>query len=128
MVIDVAREAAISTLLLIASPCDWSDARAAQSRQISDTYAQEKERKVKGAKAKPVQARSTRTRLASYHGPGLQGRKTASGETFDKTGMVAAHPSYALGTASKSPTWVTDGIRSCASSTAGLHRRTDTRA
>jgi rare lipoprotein A len=36
--------------------------------------------------------------LASYYGPGLQGRKTASGEIFDKSEMVAAHPSYPLGT------------------------------
>ena len=36
--------------------------------------------------------------LASYYGGGLDGKKTASGERFDKTEMVAAHPSYPLGT------------------------------
>jgi rare lipoprotein A len=36
--------------------------------------------------------------MASYYGKGLHGRKTASGEAFDKTDMVAAHPTYPLGT------------------------------
>jgi len=36
--------------------------------------------------------------LASYYGPGFEGKVTASGVTFDKTAMVAAHPSYPFGT------------------------------
>ena len=36
--------------------------------------------------------------LASYYGPGLEGKVTASGATFDKNSMVAAHPSYPFGT------------------------------
>ena len=36
--------------------------------------------------------------LASYYGKGLHGRKTAGGEIFDKNEMVAAHPTYPLGT------------------------------
>ena len=36
--------------------------------------------------------------LASFYGTGLQGEKTASGELFDKKEMVAAHPSYPMGT------------------------------
>jgi peptidoglycan lytic transglycosylase len=94
----MAREAALSILLFIVSACAWSNASAAQSRQPSDTYAQEKGHKAKGAKAKAAQAKRTRTGLASYYGPGFHGRKTASGKTFDKTEMVAAHPSYPLGT------------------------------
>ena len=35
---------------------------------------------------------------ASYYGKGLHGKKTAGGEIFDKNEMVAAHPSYPLGT------------------------------
>lgn len=36
--------------------------------------------------------------LASYYGKGLQGKKTADGETFDKNQISAAHPTYPLGT------------------------------
>jgi len=36
--------------------------------------------------------------LASYYGPGLDGKKTASGIRFDMKSMVAAHPSYPFGT------------------------------
>jgi len=36
--------------------------------------------------------------LASYYGKGLHGKKTAGGEIFDKNEMVAAHPTYPLGT------------------------------
>jgi rare lipoprotein A len=36
--------------------------------------------------------------LASYYGPGFEGKVTASGARFDKNDMVAAHPSYPFGT------------------------------
>ena len=36
--------------------------------------------------------------LASYYGPGFEGKRTASGIPFDKTAMVAAHPTYPFGT------------------------------
>jgi rare lipoprotein A len=36
--------------------------------------------------------------LASYYGPGFQGKLTASGTRFDMKSMVAAHPSYPFGT------------------------------
>jgi rare lipoprotein A len=36
--------------------------------------------------------------LASFYGPGFEGKRTASGIAFDKTSMVAAHPSYPFGT------------------------------
>jgi rare lipoprotein A len=36
--------------------------------------------------------------LASYYGPGFEGKLTASGIPFDKSAMVAAHPSYPFGT------------------------------
>jgi rare lipoprotein A len=47
---------------------------------------------------KAEQVLETDTGLASYYGPGLEGNKTASGETFDSQEMVAAHPSYPMGT------------------------------
>ena len=36
--------------------------------------------------------------LASYYGPGFDGRTTASGVRFDMSAMVAAHPTYPFGT------------------------------
>jgi hypothetical protein len=36
--------------------------------------------------------------LASYYGPGLQGKTMASGVRFDMNAMVAAHPRYPFGT------------------------------
>lgn len=36
--------------------------------------------------------------LASYYGPGFDGKMTASGTRFDMKALVAAHPSYPFGT------------------------------
>jgi rare lipoprotein A len=36
--------------------------------------------------------------MASWYGPGLHGRRTASGETFDQNALTAAHPSLPFGT------------------------------
>lgn len=36
--------------------------------------------------------------IASWYGPGLHGRRTASGERFDSNDFTAAHPSFAFGT------------------------------
>jgi rare lipoprotein A len=49
----------------------------------------------------PTESRKTlesRQGLASYYGPGFEGKRTASGIPFDKTAMVAAHPTYPFGT------------------------------
>jgi rare lipoprotein A len=43
-------------------------------------------------------SRETRTGRASFIANSLNGRKTASGEPYDSTALVAAHPSYPLGT------------------------------
>ena len=40
----------------------------------------------------------TQTGLASWYGTAEQGRRTASGERFDKYAMTAAHPSLPFGT------------------------------
>jgi rare lipoprotein A len=39
--------------------------------------------------------------IASFYGPGWQGRATASGEIFDARDLTAAHPSYPGGTVVK---------------------------
>jgi len=51
-------------------------------------------------KASPVSVRplTVREGLASYYGADFQGKRTASGVKFDMNAMVAAHPSYPLGT------------------------------
>ena len=48
-----------------------------------------------------VQVKEVQTGLASYYGRGFQGKETASGETFNSQEMVAAHPSYPLGTVAR---------------------------
>jgi rare lipoprotein A len=48
------------------------------------------------AVAEPVL--ESKTGLASFYGPGLEGQKTASGEIFDSDEMVAAHRRYPMGT------------------------------
>jgi rare lipoprotein A len=47
------------------------------------------------APAKPLEVKEG---LASYYGPGFEGRVTASGARFDKNAMVAAHPTYPFDT------------------------------
>jgi rare lipoprotein A len=50
------------------------------------------------APTEPRTILEVRQGLASYYGPGFEGKTTASGIPFDKTAMVAAHPSYPFGT------------------------------
>jgi rare lipoprotein A len=52
----------------------------------------------KNSAAVTQKALKTQTGLATFYGYPFQGRKTASGERFDNTDFVAAHPSYPLGT------------------------------
>jgi rare lipoprotein A len=47
------------------------------------------------APARPLEVKEG---LASYYGPGFEGKVTASGAKFDKTAMVAAHPTYPFDT------------------------------
>ena len=46
-------------------------------------------------------APKTQIGLASFYGSAFHGKKTASGERFDNTDLVAAHPSYPLGTVAR---------------------------
>jgi rare lipoprotein A len=48
-----------------------------------------------------LQIKETKTGLASYYGRAFEGKETASGEIFDKEEMVAAHPTYPLGTVAR---------------------------
>ena len=49
-------------------------------------------------KAGACSASAGQTGEASWYGPGLQGNRTASGETFDMWAMTAAHPCLPMGT------------------------------
>jgi rare lipoprotein A len=42
--------------------------------------------------------KETKTGLASYYGRAFDGQKTANGEIFHSNDLVAAHPTYPLGT------------------------------
>jgi rare lipoprotein A len=53
------------------------------------------------ASADSLQVKETRIGLASYYGRAFEGKETASGEIFDKEELVAAHPSYPLGTVAR---------------------------
>jgi rare lipoprotein A len=48
-----------------------------------------------------VAVKDSQTGLASYYGRAFEGEATASGETFHRREMVAAHPSYPLGTVAR---------------------------
>ena len=51
-----------------------------------------------GCKSQTDSNYETKTGLASFYGQDFQGQETASGETFNKDDLVAAHPSYPIGT------------------------------
>jgi rare lipoprotein A len=70
------------TLVLIAATVLSPDVSARDTRSGKDTHA----------------AKGTRVGFASYYGKELHGKKTAAGKTFDRSEMVAAHPTYPLGT------------------------------
>ena len=69
----------------------WGPApEAAQSRAVAGSLAE-------GGGAVRVLP-GTQLGLASYYARRFEGRRTASGTTFDNDKMVAAHPSYPFGT------------------------------
>lgn len=47
------------------------------------------------------QVKETKEGLASYYGRRFEGEETASGEIFNSEEMVAAHPTYPLGTVAR---------------------------
>jgi rare lipoprotein A len=68
------------------------DSRSVQdSKQVNETQAGQVQETLE-------QVKETQSGQASFISDALQGRKTASGETFDKNELVAAHASYPIGT------------------------------
>jgi rare lipoprotein A len=51
----------------------------------------------KDAEVIAAPAVAAQTGMASWYGPGLQGRRTANGETFDQYAMSAAHRTWPMG-------------------------------
>jgi len=49
------------------------------------------------APVKPV-IKESKTGIASFYGKGFEGKKTYSGETYNSSELVAAHPTYPIGT------------------------------
>lgn len=45
-----------------------------------------------------IEVKETQTGQAAFYSDSFQGRRTYSGETFNNTDMVAAHPTYPMGT------------------------------
>lgn len=46
----------------------------------------------------PVAVGTTETGMASWYGPGYDGKRTACGDRFDQDALTAAHGTYACGT------------------------------
>ncbi len=68
------------------------DSRSVQdSKQVEETQAGQ-------VQETQVEVKETQSGQASFISDAFQGRPTASGEIFDKNKLVAAHPSYPMGT------------------------------
>ena len=52
---------------------------------------------IRGSSVKPTIQRGD----ASWYGPGFRGKKTASGDYFDQTQLIAAHQTFPLGSRAK---------------------------
>ena len=68
------------------------------SGDYTDEKSQQTQQEKAGATTKPVHKEVGE---ASWYGPGLQGKETSNGETFDQKDMTAAHPSLPMGTNAK---------------------------
>jgi len=62
--------------------------------------ARRRDRRRRGGRSGGARARPARVERgsASWYGPGLEGRPTASGRPFDPRALTAAHPALPLGT------------------------------
>jgi peptidoglycan lytic transglycosylase len=83
----------LGVLVHVAAPCLAQSAPAASSAVAGPGGGRRVAAGTSG-RATP----ETRTGRASFISDSLEGRKTASGEAYDKSSLVAAHPSYPLGT------------------------------
>ncbi len=84
----------VSVLLSGSAACSPAPQASAAPGQAPDAIGSP----ARAAAAAPARAEDTRTGLATYIADRLHGRKTASGEPYDKNTLVAAHPTYPFGT------------------------------
>jgi rare lipoprotein A len=100
-VVSVAFRVPLLTLLIL-SGCASSVRYAADSSTVKpvETRVESKSQPQPqpGPGPAPARARESFTGVASYYGPGFQGKKTASGERFDMHAMTAAHKTLPFGT------------------------------
>jgi rare lipoprotein A len=78
-------------------------AKITQPTRINQTSQQPKPSAQAAKKPQPVQPTKTRAKtrkqgMASWYGPGFNGRRTASGERFNQNSLTAAHRSLPMGT------------------------------
>jgi rare lipoprotein A len=66
--------------------------------QLDSTALAQGEQHASARAAAKVTKVKPREGLASYYGPGLQGKRMANGKPLNMNAMVAAHPTYPLGT------------------------------
>jgi rare lipoprotein A len=81
----------IGALAISGSGCQFSG-------EPSDSQSKQTEQGQASSVTKPVHKEVGE---ASWYGPGLQGKETANGETFDQKDMTAAHPSLPMGSKAK---------------------------
>ncbi len=90
----IGRLCVLSALLSGSAACSPAPQASAAPGQAPDATGSP----ARAAAAAPARAEDTRTGLATYIADRLHGRKTASGEPYDKNTLVAAHPTYPVGT------------------------------
>lgn len=84
---------------LLLGACSYSGSDRPAGKGSSASYIIGKPYKVAGRWYTPREDLSySRVGRASWYGPGFDGRRTASGETFDQHAMTAAHPTLPMPT------------------------------
>lgn len=88
----------IASTLFIAVVILPSCASNPDSRSVQDSKQVEETQAGQVQQTQVEQVKETQSGQASFISEAFQGRKTASGEIFDKNELVAAHSSYPMGT------------------------------
>ncbi len=87
-----------STLFIAVAAMFTGCASDPSSRSVQDSTQVKETQPGQVKETQAGQVKETQSGLASFISEAFQGRKTASGEIFDKNELVAAHPSYPMGT------------------------------
>ena len=89
-----------SLMRLFAAPAIFAAMALASIGCLSntDTHPGSNSNQAEEKQSEPPHVKETQTGLAAYYSDALHGRRTYSGEVFNNSDMVAAHPSYPMGT------------------------------